>query len=153
MNPSILEFEFTEGVLMDNGDGNIQILRGLKEMGILMSMDDFGTGYSSLSYLKNFPIDKIKIDRSFVKDLTNNVEGMKIVKAIISLAHSLGLRIVAEGVENGEQMVLLRSLGCHEAQGFYLAEPLEPERVQEMLGYRHSKILEDSTTGNDAFAQ
>jgi diguanylate cyclase (GGDEF)-like protein/PAS domain S-box-containing protein len=153
VNPSILEFEFTEGVLMDNGDGNIQILRGLKEMGILMSMDDFGTGYSSLSYLKNFPIDKIKIDRSFVKDLTNNVEGMKIVKAIISLAHSLGLRIVAEGVENGEQMVLLRSLGCHEAQGFYLAEPLEPERVQEMLGYRHSKILEDSTTGNDAFAQ
>jgi EAL domain-containing protein (putative c-di-GMP-specific phosphodiesterase class I) len=151
VDPSIIELEFTESVLMDNGDKNIHILRSLKEMGILLSMDDFGTGYSSLSYLKNFPIDKIKIDRSFIKDVTENTDNMKIVKAIISLAHSLSLKVIAEGVENGEQLDILKKLGCHEVQGFYLAEPMPLESITGMLGCKHEKILNSSSSNEQKF--
>jgi len=145
VDPAALELEFTESVLMDNGDKNIRILRSLKDMGILLSMDDFGTGFSSLSYLKNFPFDKIKIDRSFIVDVTGNSDNLKIVKAIITLADSMGLKVIAEGVENGEQLEILNRLGCHEAQGFYLAEPMSLENITGILGRKHEKILNNSS--------
>ncbi|HKZ17423.1 MAG TPA: EAL domain-containing protein [Geobacteraceae bacterium] len=141
IDPEVIELEFTESVLMDHADRNIQILRNLKKMGMQLSVDDFGTGYSSLSYLKNFPIDKIKIDRSFIKDVTESTDNLMIVKAIISLAESLNLKVIAEGVENREQLDILKKLGCHEVQGFYLAEPMCLENLTEMLGCRHAKIL------------
>lgn len=145
VDPAALEFEFTESVFMDNGDRNIRILRSLKEMGILLSMDDFGTGFSSLSYLKNFPFDKIKIDRSFIVDVADNTDNRKIVKAIITLADSMGIKVIAEGVENGEQLEILNRLGCNEAQGFYLAEPMSLEDITEILDYKHEKILNNSS--------
>ncbi len=140
IDPAFIELEFTETVLMDDADKNIRILQSLKQMGIILSLDDFGTGYSSLNYLRNFPIDKIKIDRSFIKDINEKTDNVKIVKAIISLAQSLGLKVVAEGVENGDQLNILKKLGCHEVQGFYLAEPMSLEKITGMLGYRHTKI-------------
>jgi diguanylate cyclase (GGDEF)-like protein/PAS domain S-box-containing protein len=140
IDPSFLELEFTESVLMDHADENIQILRSLKQRGMQLSADDFGTGYSSLSYLKNFPIDKIKIDRSFITDVATNADNLKIVKAIISLAESLSLKVIAEGIENNEQLDILKELGCHEVQGYYLAEPMSLENLTAMLGRRHAKI-------------
>jgi diguanylate cyclase (GGDEF)-like protein/PAS domain S-box-containing protein len=141
IDPAVIELEFTESVLMDHADKNIQTLWRLKQMGIQLSMDDFGTGYSSLSYLKNFPIDKIKIDRSFIKEVTESKDNLKIVRAIISLAESLNLKVIAEGVENREQLEILMKLGCHEVQGFYLAKPMGLESLAEILGRRHEKIL------------
>jgi diguanylate cyclase (GGDEF)-like protein/PAS domain S-box-containing protein len=155
INPTVIEFEFTESVLMDHADNNIQILRRLKNMGIQLSVDDFGTGYSSLSYLHTFPIDKIKIDRSFIKEITESTDNVKIVKAIISLAKSLSLQVIAEGVENREQLETLKELGCHGAQGFYLAEPMGLESLAEMLGCRHEKILKNwscNVAGNELVA-
>jgi EAL domain-containing protein (putative c-di-GMP-specific phosphodiesterase class I) len=146
IDPEVIELEFTESVLMDHADRNIQILRNLKKMGMQLSVDDFGTGYSSLSYLKNFPIDKIKIDRSFIKDVTESTDNLMIVKAIISLAESLNLKVIAEGVENREQLDILKKLGCHEVQGFYLAEPMCLENLTEMLGCRHAKILNNCSS-------
>jgi diguanylate cyclase (GGDEF)-like protein/PAS domain S-box-containing protein len=140
IDPSVIELEFTESVLMDHAEQNIRILRSLKKMGMQLSVDDFGTGYSSLSYLKNFPIDKIKIDRSFIKDITESADNLKIVKAIISLAESLSLKIIAEGIENNEQLDVLKKLGCHEVQGYYLAEPMSLENLTAMLGRRHAQI-------------
>jgi EAL domain-containing protein (putative c-di-GMP-specific phosphodiesterase class I) len=133
VDPSFLEFEFTESVLMENAEKAIGTLKALKELGIQMSIDDFGTGYSSLSYLKHFPIDRVKIDRSFVTDVTSDNDDAAIVAAIISMSHSLNLKVIAEGVETLEQMEFLLQHQCDEVQGYYLARPMSADHVIRKL--------------------
>jgi len=133
LEPSCLELEITESVIMKNADSTIDLLHKLKDMGVRLSMDDFGTGYSSFNYLKRFPLDIIKIDRSFIKDITNSPKDATIIKAIIVMAHTLGLRVVAEGVETDEQLNLLQDMGCDDMQGFLLCRPLPAEHVHEFL--------------------
>jgi diguanylate cyclase (GGDEF)-like protein/PAS domain S-box-containing protein len=125
--PEVLELEFTESVVMEHADKTIDTLMALKRMGLRLSIDDFGTGYSSLSYLKHFPIDRIKIDRSFVADLDHSSDAGAIVEAIIFLAHSLNLKVLAEGVETTDQLHFLMTRNCDEVQGFHLAMPMPPE--------------------------
>jgi diguanylate cyclase len=112
-------------------------------MGVIVSIDDFGTGYSSMSYLRRFPIDKLKIDRSFIKDMTTNSDAAAIVKAIISLAHSLRLKVVAEGVEAAEQLVQLRELGCDQFQGFFRSAAVLPGEIEFLHGISAAALLPD----------
>jgi diguanylate cyclase (GGDEF)-like protein len=142
VDPHNLELEFTESVIMDNVENTVEIFRKLKEMGIQLSIDDFGTGYSSLNYLKHFPVDRIKIDRSFVSDVFNNQSDAAIIEAIVSMAQSLSLRVVAEGVENSDQLHSLSQLGCDEVQGYYLAMPMHAEALAEKLGKKHGKQVD-----------
>ncbi|WP_151632607.1 bifunctional diguanylate cyclase/phosphodiesterase [Noviherbaspirillum aerium] len=130
--PGCLELEITETVLMRDVDNSLAILRKLKELGVRISIDDFGTGYSSLNYLKRFPVDTLKIDRSFVHDIATDQDDAAIVKAVISLAHILNLRVVAEGVEEEDQRRFLMENGCDEVQGFYFGGPVEAEVFGEM---------------------
>ena len=128
-----LEFELTESMVMQRPDQITLVLKGLKGMGIALSIDDFGTGYSSLSYLKRFPLDYLKIDRSFVKDLPDSIEDIAITSAIIALSRSLGLEVIAEGIETGAQRDLLRDQGCHAGQGFLFSKPVAPAEVERLL--------------------
>lgn len=128
-----IEIEVTEGTLIDDIPGAIATLRALKERGIRVALDDFGTGYSSLSYLRRFPIDKLKIDRSFINDLEGEENGESISRAIISLGHSLGLSVIAEGVETESQLSLLRQLRCEAFQGYLFSRPLSPTDLEEVL--------------------
>jgi EAL domain-containing protein (putative c-di-GMP-specific phosphodiesterase class I) len=139
VDPKNLELEFTESVLMENMENTIEKFRKLKEMGIQLSIDDFGTGYSSLNYLKHFPVDRIKIDKSFVDDINSNERDAAIIEAIVTIAQSLRLRVVAEGVENSDQLHFLTKLGCDEVQGFYLAIPMLAEDLAKNLGKKHGK--------------
>jgi diguanylate cyclase (GGDEF)-like protein/PAS domain S-box-containing protein len=132
--PSSLELELTESVIMEKAEKNIDSLMALKKMGVQLAIDDFGTGYSSLSYLKHFPIDVIKIDRSFIAEVETNNDDAAITDAIISMAHSLNLRVVAEGVENSGQLQFLRERRCDGAQGYYLATPMPAAALSELLG-------------------
>ena len=131
--PEWLELELTEGVLMEDTTGAAQMLNRLKAMGVRLSIDDFGTGYSSLAYLKSFPIDKLKIDRSFVADLERNPQDQAIIRAIIGLAHSLGIEVIAEGVETLAQLQQLDQDGCDEYQGYLCARPLPCAELQPWL--------------------
>src|SRR5207253_11143648 len=112
-----LELEITESVLLQNSEGTLAILHEFRAMGVKISLDDFGTGYSSLSYLRSFPFDKIKIDRSFMRDLSKKGDSLAIIKAVIGLGHSLGMSTTAEGVETEEQLRAVREQGCNEVQG------------------------------------
>jgi diguanylate cyclase (GGDEF)-like protein len=133
--PSRLELEITETALMDNLDGVIDQIELLRRLGVRFAIDDFGTGYSSLSHLQNLPVDCVKIDRSFIKDLQPGAEGCTtLVRGIIALAHNLGLQVVAEGVETAQQLALLNTLGCDINQGFYLHRPMSVEAFEELLG-------------------
>lgn len=133
MDPHYLELELTESSLMgDAGDTVCKLLR-LKELGISISVDDFGTGYSSLSYLKHLPIDTIKVDRSFVRDIVNDPDDAAIVDAIVAMAHSLKLNVIAEGVETREQLEFLRQRKCQQAQGYYFARPLDVQQFEAFL--------------------
>ena len=125
--PQYLELELTEGLLLANGDATLSVLQELKEMGLNLAIDDFGTGYSSLSYLKQFPVGKLKIDRSFVRDIAVDCDDRAITSAILSMAKSLHLRVIAEGVENEAQMSFLREHQCDEIQGYYFSEPLSAD--------------------------
>ncbi len=127
VDPRHIELELTESIIMKNEEETIKTLHALKDLGLNLSIDDFGTGYSSLSYLKRFPIDSLKIDRSFIRDLTTNPDDAAITRAIIALAHSLKLRVVAEGVEEERQIELLRQEGCDEMQGFFFSPPVPAE--------------------------
>jgi diguanylate cyclase len=129
LEPQYLEIELTETTVMDHAENSVSILEELSRMGVIVSIDDFGTGYSSMSYLRRFPIDKLKIDRSFIQDMTTNADAASIVKAIISLAHSLRLKVVAEGVETAEQLTQLRELGCDQFQGFYRSAAVLPGEI------------------------
>lgn len=133
INPQNLELEVTESALMHNAESAVSILNEIRNAGVKISIDDFGTGYSSLGYLKRLPIDVLKIDRSFVQDITNDPTDASLVMAIISLAHSLRLKIVAEGVETAEQLKLLHLLRCDEWQGFLFSKPITFEKFRELI--------------------
>jgi EAL domain-containing protein (putative c-di-GMP-specific phosphodiesterase class I) len=133
VDASLVQFELTESLLMSDPASAARTLRGLKASGVSISVDDFGTGYSSLAYLKRFPLDALKIDRSFVRDITTDPEDATITLAIIGLAHSLKLKVVAEGVETEEQLKLLATNGCDEIQGYLFSKPTTPEECASML--------------------
>ncbi|MBZ0154696.1 MAG: EAL domain-containing protein [Alphaproteobacteria bacterium] len=133
LKPEHLEIEITESTAMGDIDLTIPTMIQLTGIGIQLSIDDFGTGYSSLSYLKKLPIQKLKIDKSFIRDLTTDHDGRAIVNAVIALAHSLKLKVVAEGVETQEQMDYLYVSGCNEIQGYLFSRPLPPEELQKLL--------------------
>ncbi len=128
-----LELEITESTLMDNVEDAIMIMRQIKKMGIAIAIDDFGTGYSSLSYLKRFPIDVLKVDRSFVMDIPSDLNDMEITAAVIAMAHKLNLRVVAEGVETPEQLEFLKANRCEYAQGFYIARPMPAAELESYI--------------------
>jgi predicted signal transduction protein with EAL and GGDEF domain len=131
--PTLLEFELTESMLMTDPEAAVEILSRIKALGMRLSVDDFGTGYSSLAYLKRFPLDALKIDRTFVHDLPHDSDDATITKAVIRLAHSLNLKVVAEGVENALQIRELEQYGCDEIQGFYVSRPLAADNCAGML--------------------
>ncbi len=133
LEPDLLEFEMTESLLIAHTEASVAVLTALKALGIHISVDDFGTGYSSLSYLKRFPIDVLKIDQSFVRDITTDPDDAAIVRAIVALAHSLRLRTVAEGVETEAQLEYLRAQGCDEIQGYLLSHPLPVDAFEAWI--------------------
>ena len=147
--PELLELELTESSLMSNAEDTIMVLRNLKALGIQISIDDFGTGYSSLAYLKRFPIDKLKIDIAFVREVTSNPDDAAIVLAIINMAHSLKLRVIAEGVEKEAQLAYLRRHNCDEMQGYYFSRPVAEAEFELML--REGKAL--SAPADDSLVQ
>jgi EAL domain-containing protein (putative c-di-GMP-specific phosphodiesterase class I) len=133
LDPRYLELEITENILLQDAEKTIKMLNELKDMGIRLAMDDFGTGYSSFNYLIRFPLDIIKIDMSFIKNITEQAEHAAVVEAIISMSHSLNLKVVAEGVETQQQLDLLREFGCDEIQGYYYSRPLPSKEFTELL--------------------
>ncbi len=134
--PRQLELEITETVLMENVHDNVVLLNRLQTEGIRLSIDDFGTGYSSMAYLKRFPIDQLKIDRTFVRDIPGDGDDEAITTAIIAMAHSLGLSVVAEGVETEQQLKFLREVNCDIMQGYYFARPMPAEKMTALLQQR-----------------
>jgi EAL domain-containing protein (putative c-di-GMP-specific phosphodiesterase class I) len=135
--PTLLELEITESITMSNKTEVFTMLKELKLLGVKISIDDFGTGYSSLSYLKIMPVDKIKIDQSFVRDIASDSNDAAIVNAIIAMAHGLNLEVIAEGVETKEQLDFLISKDCHEAQGYYFSKPISAE---EITAFWHNQL-------------
>jgi diguanylate cyclase (GGDEF)-like protein/PAS domain S-box-containing protein len=138
LKPNYLELELTESILMKREDVTNKTLHKLNAMGVRLSIDDFGTGYSSLSYLKRFPIDKLKIDQSFIQDVVSDPDNAAIVAAIITLGHSLGLKVIAEAVETREQLEFLRSIECDEMQGYLFSRPLTSDQATKVLLERKS---------------
>src|SRR3954453_14239524 len=119
---------------MADAEAAVAPLKRLKALGITLAVDDFGTGYSSLNYLRRFPVDALKIDKAFVAGLGQDVEDKAIVEAVVGLAHTLGLKVVAEGIETAEQLEMLREMGCEEGQGYRLGRPQPSSTVEQMLG-------------------
>ena len=141
MKPQNLELEITEGSIMKNTDASLKTLQAIKGLGVRLALDDFGTGYSSLRYLKLFPFGAVKIDRSFVRDITSDPEDADIVRVIISMAGHLNLEVIAEGVETLQQLNLLNSMNCHNVQGYYLSKPLAETDIHSSLGSNTLKDL------------
>lgn len=133
VSPRLIEFELTERMLMHYASMQKDVIHQLRELGIAISIDDFGTGFSSLSRLQRLPIDKLKIDQSFIRHLEQADENVELVRTIITMAHNLGMRCVAEGIEKREQYELLKALGCEMGQGFYFSRPVRPERIEQLL--------------------
>ncbi len=131
--PTRLELEITESLLLNDNEPTLKTLHRMRALGVRISMDDFGTGYSSLSYLRSFPFDKIKIDRSFMRDLKSKGDSIAIIKAVISLGQSLGMSTTAEGIETEEQLAAVRDQGCNEVQGFLFSPPISAQAVTQML--------------------
>jgi EAL domain-containing protein (putative c-di-GMP-specific phosphodiesterase class I)/CheY-like chemotaxis protein len=139
LEPGLLELELTETASMDDPQKTFETLRKLKDMGVRLAIDDFGTGYSNLNYLKRFPVDKIKLDQSFVRDLTNDPDDLSISRAVIAMAHGLRLDVIAEGVETEGQLALLAQNGCDEIQGYLFSRPAPAAECERML--REGKSL------------
>ena len=135
--PRFLELELTERIAIHNVEAAIEISRQLSNLGVEISIDDFGTGYSSLSYLQRFSLNKLKIDQSFTRRMTDNKESENIVDAIISLAKSLKMKTIAEGVETEQQLPMYKQKGCDEIQGFYFSKPVPAEEFTELLKRYH----------------
>jgi EAL domain-containing protein (putative c-di-GMP-specific phosphodiesterase class I) len=133
LQPGYLELEMTESVLLQETKSSALVLEALKAMEVRLAVDDFGTGYSSLNYLKRFPIDTLKIDQSFVHDITTDAQDTAIVRAVIGMGKSLKQRVIAEGVETHEQLVFLRSQQCDEGQGFHFSRPLSAKAFARFL--------------------
>jgi diguanylate cyclase len=136
LEPRYLELELTESAVMQDAESSVQIMKRLSDLGLRISVDDFGTGYSSLSYLRRLPLDKLKIDRSFIREIVTSRDDAEIVRAIVSLAHSLHLKVIAEGVETAEQLAFLRSLGCDQYQGYYCSPPVPAEQFMSLMPHR-----------------
>ena len=131
--PQHLELEITESLAMNDVDAVVAKLKALKALGLQLAIDDFGTGYSSLSYLRRFPIDRLKIDQSFTREVTASNDGAAIAHAVIQLGHALDLRVIAEGVETEDQLQFLRKNGCDEIQGYYFSRPLDMDALRKRL--------------------
>jgi len=143
LEPSYLELELTESAVMHDAESSIQVLRQLSTLGVRISVDDFGTGYSSLSYLRRLPLDKLKIDRSFIREVAASRDDAEIVRAIISLAHSLHLKVIAEGVETAEQLTFLRGLGCDQYQGFHCSPPVPADDFERIMSSTPPALVHD----------
>jgi EAL domain-containing protein (putative c-di-GMP-specific phosphodiesterase class I) len=133
LDPAYLELELTESFVMHDAERINIAMQSLKALGVDISVDDFGTGYSSLSYLKRFPVDRLKVDKSFVRDIDSDPDDAAIVRAIITLGHALGLKVVAEGVETHAHLEFLRQHGCDELQGYYFSRPVPTAEMEAML--------------------
>jgi diguanylate cyclase (GGDEF)-like protein len=145
LNPQCLELEITESVLIAEADTTLENLCKLKSLGVHLSVDDFGTGYSGLSYLTQLPVDALKIDQHFVREISTGHHAKAIIKAVVDMALTMGLRVTAEGVESQEQALFLRDLGCHEGQGFLYAKPLSPGNMEQYLqGEQQRQTVEAS---------
>jgi EAL domain-containing protein (putative c-di-GMP-specific phosphodiesterase class I) len=142
----LIDLEITESVLVDDIEESTRKLQALRRAGVEVSVDDFGTGFCSLSYLARLPVDTLKIDRSFVVRMRDAGYPRNIVAMIVSLAHTLGLRVVAEGVEDDEQVRLLKALGCDQIQGFYVSRPVPAEQVDQLLSAANDKLLKQKLT-------
>lgn len=129
----MIELEITETVLMKSFDSSIEILKKLMDMGIRIALDDFGTGYSSLSYLRRIPITTLKIDKSFIDNISSNKKEEAIIKNIIQMAHSMELKVIAEGVETEDQLSILKRMECDYIQGYYFSKPLPANQLEELL--------------------
>jgi EAL domain-containing protein (putative c-di-GMP-specific phosphodiesterase class I) len=139
-----LELEITESLLLEKSSETLEVLKSLKELGVSIALDDFGTGYSGLGYLNSFPIDKIKIDRSFIKDLGTKPRSKELVRAAINIGHSLGLMTLAEGIETQEQLDILRALGCQQGQGFLFSPAIPSGQIGDVMllhGNRSQKAV------------
>jgi EAL domain-containing protein (putative c-di-GMP-specific phosphodiesterase class I) len=132
-DPGLLELEITESMVMHNVGQAVEKLNAIKAMGVRLAIDDFGTGYSSLAQLKKFPIDTLKVDRSFIRDIPSNAEDRAITEAIISMGRTLGVTVVAEGVETADQQAFLSSRSCDEMQGFFFSKPSHPNEFARLL--------------------
>ncbi len=131
--PNMLKLEITEGIVIQNIDDTIAKMNRLKRLGVTFAMDDFGTGYSSLTYLKRLPVDVLKIDQSFVRDATLDANDAEIIRAIVAMAHSLGLDIIAEGVEQHDQLEFLQQQGCHHYQGYLFSKAVPLQSFHQLL--------------------
>ena len=147
--PQLLELELTESLLIENVEHAMGVMGKLKAIGTVISIDDFGTGYSSLGYLKRFPIDSLKIDRSFVRDIATSPKDAAIVMAISALARSLGIGLIAEGVEEPWQVEFLRARHCTELQGFYFSRPLPAEALVEALRRSYPLLGRRAAVGSE----
>jgi len=143
--PANLTLEITESALMRDAVAALHVLQALKHIGVALAIDDFGTGYSSLSYLQRFPLDILKIDKSFVDELDGD-QGTEIVAAVINLAHALGLSVVAEGVQNKEQLATLRALRCDYAQGFLFSRPVHDSELTIPFGLSETNVRAGRST-------
>jgi EAL domain-containing protein (putative c-di-GMP-specific phosphodiesterase class I) len=144
LDPRCLELELTESVLTKHVESTAATLQALREKGVRVALDDFGTGYSSLSYLRKFPIDALKIDQSFVRQITTTPDDTTIVTAIIGMGRSLKLRVVGEGVETKEELAFLQAQRCDQAQGYYFSRPVVPSQFAKLLKTGVSEILQPS---------
>jgi EAL domain-containing protein (putative c-di-GMP-specific phosphodiesterase class I) len=150
--PGRLELEITETILLQDSEATLAILYQLRELGVRIAMDDFGTGYSNLSYLQSFPFDRIKIDRSFIKDIGDGVGSLNIVRAVAALATGLGMETTAEGVETEQQRETVRSEGCTEMQGYLFSRPLPSRDIERLYfaGLEGGAAAADEATGAPA---
>ena len=149
LDPIYLEIELTEATLMSNAETSVALLEQLSQLGVVVAIDDFGTGYSSMSYLQRFPIDKLKIDRSFISDVASNAGDASIVRAIISLAHGLRLKVIAEGVESEEQLGILKRMGCDQYQGFYRSAAVPAAEIERFARHESERHKSDGESDID----